>query len=662
MCGIVGFLTTHGAGADMLQAWARDACAALAHRGPDDAGVWVDAEAGVTLGHRRLAVLDLSSAGRQPMESADGRYVIVYNGEIYNFRALRAELTTRGAAFKTESDTEVLLAGVADWGVTETLQRANGMFAFGLWDRQTRTLTLGRDRFGQKPLYYGQLNSGRLGGSVFGFASELKAFQAHPDFKGVVNRGALALFLRHNNVPAPYCIYEGLNKLPPGCTVTIADNGTASDPAPYWNAADAAQRAQSDPFTGSFEQAVEALDDRLGAAVRDCMVSDAPLGAFLSGGIDSSTVAALMQAASTRPVKTFSIGFREDDFNEARHAAAVAAHLGTDHTELYVTAQDAQAVIPALPAMYDEPFADSSQIPTHLVSRLARDSVTVSLSGDGGDELFGGYNRYLAGERMARFNRRTPRAARRALAAAITAVPVSTWDSGAKDLRPLLPRRFQIPQIGDKAHKFAGLLASGGGRDLYRDMCSQWSNPNSVLVNGCEPETLIDREDLWRGDDDLPHAMMLMDALTYLPDDILTKVDRASMAIGLESRIPLLDHRVFDFAWRLPRDMKLAPNGGPDGGKSILRHVLYRHAPRALFDRPKMGFGVPIGDWLRGDLRDWAESLLDVQLLRDQGYFKPSAVRAVWDDHLSGRRDWPHRLWCVLMFQAWLAEYRPSIE
>ncbi len=658
MCGIVGFLAgRNGADPDTLRAWARDAAAALAHRGPDDAGVWVDAEAGLALGHRRLAVLDLSPAGHQPMDSADGRYVIVYNGEVYNFRALRTELAARGVRFKTESDTEVLLAGVANWGVAETLLRANGMFAFGLWDRKTRILTLGRDRFGQKPLYYGNFGDGHFGSEVFGFASELKAFHAHPHFKGVVNRGALALFLRHNNVPAPHCIYENLHKLPPGCTVTVSENGTASGPTPYWNAADAAQRAQRDPFTGSFIEAVDELDDRLGAAVRDCMVSDAPLGAFLSGGIDSSTVVALMQAASDRPVKTFSIGFREDDFNEARHAAAVAAHLKTDHTELYVTAQDAQAVIPALPAMYDEPFADSSQIPTHLVSRLARKSVTVSLSGDGGDELFGGYNRYLAGERAAQFNRRTPRTVRRAIAAALTAIPVSAWNRGARGLRPVLPRRFHIPQAGDKLHKFAGMLRSESGRDLYRDVCSQWSDPARVLVNGTEPATLFDRANLWRGEDDLPHAMMLMDALTYLPDDILTKVDRASMAVALESRIPLLDHRVFDFAWRLPRDMKLSPDGGPNSGKSVLRHVLYRYAPQDLFDRPKMGFGVPIGDWLRGDLRDWAESLLDVQLLRDQGYFRPSAVRAIWSEHLSGRRDWQHRLWCVLMFQAWLAEH-----
>jgi asparagine synthase (glutamine-hydrolysing) len=645
MCGIVGFLAArNGANADTLRAWTEDSCAALAHRGPDDAGVWINEEAGVALGHRRLAVLDLSPAGHQPMDSADGRYVIVYNGEIYNFRALRDELAARGAVFTTESDTEVLLAGIVTWGVAETLRRANGMFAFGLWDRKSRELTLARDRFGQKPLYYGD-----IGGGVFGFASELKAFRAHPNFMGVVNQGALALFLRHNNVPAPHCIYDGLSKLPPGCIVTVSADGVASGPAPYWQADAAANAAHATPFTGTFDDAVDELDTLLGAAVRDCMVSDAPLGAFLSGGIDSSTIVALMQSVSARPVKTFSIGFHEDDFNEARHAAAVAAHLGTDHTELYVTAADAQAVIPTLPTMYDEPFADSSQIPTHLVSRLARESVTVSLSGDGGDELFGGYNRYLAGDRVARFNRWTPRVLRQALAAAVTAVPVAIWDGAATGVRPLLPRRFQIPQVGDKLHKLAGLLGANSGRDLYCEVCSQWNNPTAAIVGGFESESLFERADLWRGDDDLPHAMMLMDALTYLPDDILTKVDRASMAVALESRIPMLDHRVFDFAWSLPRDMKLAP----DGGKSVLRHVLYRYAPRALFDRPKMGFGVPIGDWLRGDLRDWVESLLDAKLLREQGYFNPIEIRTVWEQHLSGKRDWQHRLWCVLMFQAW---------
>ncbi len=641
MCGLAGFLTPGGEPTAMA-AQARRCADAIGHRGPDAADVWVDAEAGLALGHRRLAILDLSPHGHQPMASHCGRYVVAYNGEIYNFRALRAALEAEGERFRGHSDTEVLLQAVVRWGLPRTLEQANGMFAFALWDRRERVLTLGRDRFGQKPLYYG-----RCGRTVL-FGSELKALRAHPAFDAAVDRGALTLFLRHGYVPAPYTIFEGIAKLPAGSTVVITSDGRIQEPRPYWSAAAVADAARAEPFRGTPDEAVDELEALLGDAVGQCMVSDVSLGAFLSGGIDSSTVVALMQAQSSRPVRTFSIGFDVPGFDEAAHAKAVAAHLGTEHVELYVTEADAQAVIPRLPTIYDEPFADSSQIPTFLVCELARRHVTVGLSGDGGDELFCGYNRYGQGFAMARRLGWLPRRLRSLGAGAMTAVPPAAYD---RMMATLVPRRGRIPQFGDKMHKLADIVDAPQWQAMYNRMTSLWQDPARVVIGGHEPPTLQADGANWPPLDGPVHQMMLLDTRTYLPDDILVKVDRAAMAVGLEGRMPLLDHRVFAFAWRLPLAMKTL-NGQ---SKWPLRQVLYRHVPRELVERPKMGFGVPIRDWLRGDLREWAEDLLSAPALAAGGMFDAAEVRRRWTEHLGGRRNWQHQLWCVLMFQAWHA-------
>lgn len=620
---------------------------ALHHRGPDDDGQWWDADAGIALAHQRLAIVDLSPAGHQPMQSASGRWVIAYNGEIYNHSDLRRELECGkvSPAWRGHSDTETLLAAIEAWGVEEALRRSAGMFAFALWDRDERCILLARDRFGEKPLYYGWHRG------VFLFGSELKALRHFPGFDPSVDRRAVALYLRHNEIPAPYSIYEGVHKLLPGHFLRLDSRqlevGEQPAPQPYWLAAEAAKQGRAQSFVGSETDAADALEVLLRDAVARQMVADVPLGAFLSGGIDSSMVVALMQAQSTRPVSTFSIGFHEAEYNEANHAAAVARHLGTDHTELYVSPQEAMAVIPDLPSIYDEPFADSSQIPTCLVSRLAGTHVSVALSGDGGDELFGGYSRYFFAARLWERISSVPRPLRKMLGGVIATIPVQQLDTLYGLVEPLIPvqKRWSLP--GDKLRKGANLLALRDGPALYRELCSHWS-PADLLVGIDEP-TLFGPP---RGEalTDLTEYMMLEDSCHYMADDILVKVDRAAMAVSLETRVPFLDHRIYEFAWQLPTHYKV--HG--DSGKHVLRQVLDRYVPQSLVDRPKMGFGIPLESWLRGPLKDWAASLLDPARLRSEGFFNPDPILRKWQEHQSGVRNWQYHLWDVLMFQAWL--------
>lgn len=644
MCGLAGYFQLSSGSRGLLEA-ATGMAEQIAHRGPDDSGIWVDEVAGIALAHRRLSILDLSPAGHQPMTSAAGRYVIVFNGEIYNHLDLRESLT--GYNWRGHSDTETLLAAFEAWGIEATLKKIAGMFAIALWDRKTRTLTLARDRLGEKPLYYGWQNG------VLLFGSELKALRAHPAFTGEIDRNALTLFLRHNAIPAPYSIYKNIRKLPPG---TYWQVGQASlvpgggQLSTYWSAREVAEQGQKNPFPGTDDEARTALESVLGRSIARQMLADVPLGAFLSGGIDSSTVVALMQRQSSRPVKTFTIGFDEEGYNEAEHALAVARHLGAEHTEHYVKPEEAQAVIPLLPTLYDEPFADSSQIPTYLVSRLARGHVTVSLSGDGGDELFGGYNRYFWAQNIWRRLGWMPTPARAALAGVLTTLPPTVWNSAFGKFDRLLPARLRYANPGDKLHKLADILAVRNPEEIYWGLVSHWKRPAEMVKGATEPATVLTDSSQWADVPDLTHRMMYLDTVSYLPDDILTKVDRAAMGVSLETRVPLLDHRVVEFAWSLPLSMKVR-----DGqSKWLLRQVLYSHVPQTLIERPKMGFGIPLDIWLRGPLKDWADSLLNPSRLQVEGYFQSELVQQKWREHLSGRRNWSYYLWDVLMFQQWL--------
>lgn len=639
MCGIAGFFTA-GALPDQAAPWARAMGDALAHRGPDGHGEWLDEGAGIALAHRRLSIVDLSPAGRQPMVSADGRWVVVFNGEIYNHLQLRHQLeaANRAPAWRGHSDTETLLAAVAAWGLVTALQRAVGMFAIALWDRQLRSLTLARDRLGEKPLYYG-VQSG-----VLLFGSELKALRAHPAFDGGIDTGALSLLLRHGYVPAPWSIHRGIRKLLPGTLLTLSRPGDAdAEPTTYWSVQEQALAGAREPLSLSDTEAVETLDRLLRQSIEGQRVADVPLGAFLSGGIDSSTTVAVMQALSSQPVRTFTIALPDAALDESAHARAVARHLGTQHTELMVTAQEAQQVIPKLPGLYCEPFADASQIPTFLVSQLARKDVTVALSGDAGDELFCGYDRYHWAQRVAA----VPLALRRSCGTVLQALPAEVWSTLLAPVSPWLPRELREGDRADRLRKLVSVLGARQNDDVYRQMVSFWPEGMSPVVGACEPLTAFTEP--------VPplrafaSRMMLLDMRSYLPDDILVKVDRAAMAASLETRVPLLDHRIVEFALRLPLQQKL--RGGQ--GKWVLRQVLDRYVPRALVERPKLGFGIPIHAWLRGPLRGWAEDLLDESRLRQAGLLDPTPVHRLWREHMAGRNDWGYRLWPMLMFEAW---------
>ncbi|WP_413207323.1 asparagine synthase (glutamine-hydrolyzing) [Rhodospirillum sp. A1_3_36] len=642
MCGITGYWARRGDGLDKAAMTTRVLAMAEAidHRGPDGAGGWADPAGGVALGHRRLSIIDLSTNGDQPMVSRSGRFALVYNGEIYNAAEIRTDLESQGGlSFRGHSDTEVLLEACALWGVAATLPKLIGMFAFALWDGEERRLTLARDRLGIKPLYWGEFDGTLL------FGSQPKALFPHPNWQGTIDRDALAAMLRLSCVPSPRSIYKGLEQVTPGTFVMIGQDGTRHRKA-FWSLEEVAAQgiaARATPLSDA--EATDRLEALLTDAVERRLISDVPLGAFLSGGVDSSTVVALMGKLAKGAVKTFSIGFDEPGWDESTHAQAVATHLGTDHQALTVSWADARALIPDLPHWYDEPFADASQIPTVLVSRLARGEVTVSLSGDGGDELFAGYNRHFLGQRLWSLSSRIPDPLRRLAAAGLSAPPPALWDA----LAQMLPPGKRPPQPADKAAKVARLLRAQTPEALYRDLVGalpasevpmsgasskaeeRWYSARAESVNG-----FVDR-------------MRLLDALGYLPDDILTKVDRASMAVGLEARVPILDHRVVEFAWSLPEHQLMREGQG----KWLLRQVLYRHVPKPLIERPKMGFGVPVGAWLRGSLKDWAEDLLDPTEMTTQGLIDPAPLRAWWADHLSGRRDLSDRLWPVLMALSW---------
>jgi asparagine synthase (glutamine-hydrolysing) len=624
---------------------------AVVHRGPDDEGHWCDRQIGVALGHRRLSILDLSSAGHQPMHSASGRYVLVYNGEIYNHHAIRAELEKLSPRrWRGHSDTEVMLEAFETWGVDSAIKRLIGMFAIALWDKKERTLHLVRDRIGEKPLFYGKIGNALL------FASELKSLKQFPKWDRPINRDALALLLRHNYIPAPYTIYEGIHKLAPGTLLSLflspGNNlqGIDFKPVPYWSAQDAAEYGLAKPFEGTEKDAIQQLEELLRDAIRQQMEADVPLGAFLSGGVDSSTIVALMQAQSSRPVRSFTIGFHEEGYNEALHAKAVAQHIGTDHTELYVNPSDALSVIPGLPSLYDEPFSDSSQIPTFIISQLTRRYVKVSLSGDAGDELFGGYNRYFWADDIWRKIGWMPMRARTMFSRLVKSYSPRAWDSIFSCFTPVIPKRFREKRPGDQLHKLAEIIQVQNLSDMYHGLVSHWKEPTEIVLHSFEPPTPLTDISRQIVSNDPILQMMYMDLITYLPDDILVKVDRAAMGVSLETRVPFLDHRVVEFAWRLPLSMKIR-NGQ---GKWILRQVLYKYVPRELIERPKTGFGVPIDSWLRVELRDWAETLLDERRLKDEGFFDPPPIRQKWEEHLSGTCNWHYYLWDILMFQAWL--------
>lgn len=645
MCGIVGVLSSKS---NDLESIAREMTQTLHHRGPDDQGIWLDKKADIALGHARLSILDLTSAGHQPMISASERFVIAFNGEIYNHLHLRKEIEQlKFYSWKGHSDTETLLAGFELWGFEATLKKAVGMFAISLWDTKERVLYLARDRMGEKPLYYGFQNN------VFMFASELKALKAHPAFESTINRDAIALQMRHSYIPEPHSIYQGIFKLIPGHFLKLDSNTNEIKITAYWTLNETVKEGNDNPYTANSAEAILNIEKVLKEAVQSQMLSDVPLGAFLSGGIDSSLVTALMQSQSNTPIKTFTIGFHEEGYNEAEFAKTVARHLKTDHTELYVTDKEALDVVPLLPSLYDEPFSDSSQIPTFLVSQMTKQHVTVALSGDGADELFGGYNRYFWADKIWKKIGFLPHSVRSNIAHLLTLPSPDTLNNQFSSISHYLPRRYRYKNFGDKLHKLAEILALSSKEETYLSLISHWKSPQDIVVGANEPSAvlnkLIEKKEL-----DFISQMMYADAVSYLPGDILTKVDRAAMGVSLETRAPFLDHRVVEAAWKLPFSMKIQG----DQGKWILRQILYKYVPKEMIERPKMGFGAPIDSWLRGPLKEWAEALLDEDQLKREGFLNPAPIRQKWEEHLSKKRNWQYHLWNVLMFQAWLEKNR----
>jgi asparagine synthase (glutamine-hydrolysing) len=649
MCGIAGYWNiSQSESHDYKTSLATKMISALQHRGPDDSGIWMDSHSGIVLAHRRLSIVDLSSSGHQPMVSENKRFILVFNGEIYNFRDLKRQLEDSGAEFRGNSDTEVILASFCIWGVQASVKKFRGMFAFAVWDQDDQCLYLSRDRIGEKPLYYG------LVGDTLVFASELKALTQHPNWTGEIERDSLPLYMRYNCIPAPFSIYRGIYKLLPGTILAFNHPRSAPVSSAYWSAQDTVEKGIEDPLNCTDLQAIEQLHSLLKSAVGEQMLADVPLGAFLSGGVDSSLIVALMQQQSSSPVKTFSIGFDESEYNEATYAKNVSQWLKTEHTELYVSSAQSLDVIKKLPELYDEPFADSSQIPTFLVSQLAKKNVTVSLSGDGGDELFGGYNRYLVGQNIWDKIGWIPTRLRQAAASGITILSPQDWDDLFTKYERFLPAKFRAVLPGEKLHKLSSVLASVDSDSMYLGLTSHWQNPENVVLNSnVSNDFSIDRLS-WSTSPNFTQLMMYCDLINYLPNDILVKLDRASMGVGLESRIPFLDQRVVEFSWRIPLSMKIR-NGQ---SKWILRQILYQYVPRDLIERPKMGFGVPIDRWLRGPLRDWAEDLLSESRLTNEGFFSPLPIRQKWSEHLSGKRNWQHHLWDVLMFQSWLSSQK----